>query len=127
MPAGRSLYGTLSEQLADPNSFASGLRRILEVRSRHGVATARQLDVPDVSNKAELIMVHELADGLLQITALNFCSDAITGSVRSEHLPAGAKLTDMFTGEDLGHVDDLQSFSLSIDGYSGRSLLVTPQ
>ena len=30
MPPGRSLYGTLSEQLADEHSFASGLRRILD-------------------------------------------------------------------------------------------------
>jgi maltose alpha-D-glucosyltransferase/alpha-amylase len=127
MPAGRSLYGTLPEQLADPSSFASGLRRILEVRRRHGIATARQIDVPDVSNKAELVLVHELADGTLQITALNFSSEPIAGSVRSEALPAGACLTDMFTGEELGTVDDLHSFSLSIDAYSGRSLLVTEQ
>ena len=30
--------------------------------------------------------------------------------MRSEHLPAGARLTDMFTGEELGTVDDLHSF-----------------
>lgn len=126
MPAGRSLYGTLAEQLSDQDSFASGLRRILEVRSRHGIATATQLDVPDVSNKAELVMVHELPDGLLQLTALNFSSEPINGSIRSEQIPAGARLTDMFTGEELGNVDDLHSFSLELDGYSGRSLLVTP-
>ena len=39
----------------------------------------------------------------------------------------GARLTDMFTGEDLGTVDDLHTFSLSIEPYSGRSLLVTPE
>jgi hypothetical protein len=83
--------------------------------------------VPEVSNKAELIMVHELADSTLQITALNFSGEEIAGSVRSEHLPGGARLTDMFTGEDLGTVDDLHTFSLSIEPYSGRSLLVTPE
>ncbi len=91
------------------HSFASGLRRILEVRSKHGIATATQLDVPEVADKAELIMVHELADGTLQITALNFSGEPIDGSVRSEHLPGGARLTDMFTGEDLGTVDDLHT------------------
>jgi trehalose synthase len=126
MPAGRSLYGTLGEQLADPDSFASGLRRILDVRRRYGIATATQIDVPDVADKAELVMVHELADGTLQITALNFSAEATTGSVRSEALPAGGRLTDMFTGEELGTVDDLHSFPLSIAPYSGRSLLVTP-
>ena len=127
MPPGRSLYGTLSEQLVDEHSFASGLRRILDVRSKHGIATATQIDVPEVSNKAELIMVHELPDSTLQITALNFSGEAIAGSVRSEHLPGGSRLTDMFTGEELGTVDDLHTFSLSIEPYSGRSLLVSPQ
>ncbi|MDA0136830.1 maltose alpha-D-glucosyltransferase [Solirubrobacter deserti] len=126
MPAGRSLYGTLSEQLADQNSFASGLRRILEVRARYGIAIAKQIDVPDVSNKAELVMVHELTDGNLQITALNFSGEEITGSVRSEHLPPGAQLTGMFDDADLGTVDDLRSFSLTLGPYAGRSILVTP-
>ena len=35
LPKGRSLYGTLPEQLGDPNSFASQLGRIIEVRNRH--------------------------------------------------------------------------------------------
>ena len=58
MPAGRSLYGTLPEQLADEHSFANGLRRIIAVRDEYGIATATQIDVPEVANKAELIMVH---------------------------------------------------------------------
>jgi maltose alpha-D-glucosyltransferase/alpha-amylase len=126
MPAARSLYGTLPDQLADEHSFANGLRRIIAVRDEYGIATATQVDVPEVANKAELIMVHRLADERLQITALNFSGETITGSVRSEQLPGGAGLEDMFTGEDLGHVDDLHSFSLQIEPYSGRALVVTP-
>ena len=53
--AARSLYGTLPEQLADPHSFASRLRAIIDVRDAYGIATATQIDVPEVSNKAELI------------------------------------------------------------------------
>jgi hypothetical protein len=127
MPAGRSLYGPLPEQLADPHSFASGLRRILDVRRRHGIATATQIDVPDVSDKAELVMVHRLADETLQITALNFSGEEITGSVRSEHLPPGARLTGMFDGADLGTVDDLRAFNLTLGPYAGRSIHVVPQ
>src|SRR4051794_28767194 len=124
MPPGRSLYGPLPDQLADPNSFANGLRRIIEVRDRYGIAAAKQIDVPEVGNKAELIMVHELADGDLQLTALNFSSEPISGAVRSEQLPAGARLTDMFTGEDLGTVDDLHAFTIELAPYAGRSLLI---
>ena len=91
MPPGRSLYGTLSEQLADPDSFASRLARVIEVRRKYGIATATQIDVPDVSHKAELVMVHNLDGHQLQITALNFSPEQLTGTVRSEHLPGGAR------------------------------------
>ena len=47
--------------------------------------------------------------------------------MRSEHIPAGARLTDMFSGEELGTVDDLHAFSLDLAPYEGRSLLVTPE
>ncbi len=124
MPPATSLYGTLPEQLADPDSFAGRLCRIIDVRTRHGIATSVQVDVPDVSHRCELVMVHRLADGAHQITVLNFSPEPVTGTVRSEHLPAGASVTDMFTGKALASVDDLHSFSLDLDGYQGTSLLV---
>jgi trehalose synthase len=124
MPAGRSLYGTLPEQLADPASFASGLRAILDVRRRFEIATAVQVDVPSVSHRSELVMVHRLGDGTHQITVLNFGPESLTGTVRSEHLPPGATVTDMFSGETVGAVDDLNSFGLELGGYTGTSLLV---
>ena len=39
MPRGKSLYGTLPDQLADPRSFASRLAAILRVRNQFGLAT----------------------------------------------------------------------------------------
>ena len=39
---------------------APAARAIIEVRRRYGIATATQIDVPDVSHKAELVMVHNL-------------------------------------------------------------------
>jgi trehalose synthase len=124
MPPARSLYGTLPEQLADPGSFASRLRAIIDVRRRAGIATAVQVDVPQVSHRAELVMVHEIDERTLQITALNFSGEQLSGTVRSEHLPPGATVTDMFTGEELAAVDDLHSFGLVLDAYQGTSLLV---
>ena len=44
--------------------------------------------------------------------------------MRSKHLPPGATVTDMFTGETVGAVDDLNSFGLELDGYQGTSLHV---
>jgi trehalose synthase len=126
MPAGRALYGPLPAQLEDTSSFASRLSRIIDVRRRHGIATATQVDVPDVSHRAMLVMVNRLDGdpGPLQVTVLNFSGEPVNGTVRSEHLPPGSAITDLFTDAPLGAVDDLHSFSVSLDAYGGTALLV---
>jgi trehalose synthase len=122
MPRGISLYGSLPTQLADENSFARRLAKILAVRKRYGIATSEQLDVPRVSNKAMLVMVHQLSDAE-QITVLNFSGEPISGGVRSEQLVPGSVLVDMFTDEEVGEVDDLNSFGISLGAHEGKSLL----
>ena len=61
-----------ARQLQD-SSFARRLGEILAVRKRYGIAASIQLDVPHVSNKAMLVMVHQLTDAE-QVTVLNFCA-----------------------------------------------------
>ena len=127
MPPGRSLYGTLAEQLADRALVrAPAATDHRGPRPVTGSPPRPRSTCPRSRNKAELVMVHELrrpraADHRAELLA----ASRSTGSVRSEHLPGGASLTDMFTGEELGTVDDLHSFSLTLEGYSGRSILVT--
>jgi len=123
MPKGISLYGALPTQLEDPGSFARQLAEILAVRKRYGIATGVQLDVPPVSNKAMLVMVHQLSDAE-QITVLNFSGEEVSGGVRSEQLVPGSVLVDMFTDEEIGVVDDLYSFGVRLGPHEFRSLLV---
>ena len=123
MPRGVSLYGSLPGQLEDSSSFARRLAEILAVRKRYGIAASVQLDVPQPSNKAMLVMVHQLTDAE-QVTVLNFSAHAISGSVHSEHLVPGSALVDMFTDQEVGEVDDLHTFSISLEPHEGRSLLV---
>lgn len=130
MPRGRSLYGTLPAQLEDPDSFVSGLRAILDIRTSSGVATANQVDVPPVSHKGMLVMVHDLEDALQDgarhhVAALNFSQEDLAGTIRSKHLVPGSTVLDMATGEELGEVDDLNSFSASLGSHDGLSLMVT--
>ena len=100
MPRGRSLYGSIPEQLADETSFLRQLQAILRVRSHYGIATSRQVDIPEVSHKGMLVLVHQLEDpGQHQLTMLNFANEDIAGTVRSEHLPPGSQVMDMFTGK----------------------------
>jgi hypothetical protein len=59
------------------------------------------------------------------VTVLNFSQEPISGTVHSEHLEAGWVIRDLFTGKDVGEVDDLNSFSVSLDPHEGLALEIT--
>jgi trehalose synthase len=127
LPSGRSLYGTLPSQLNDPNSFASRLARMIEVRRRYEIHLADQLDVPGVPDKAMLVLVHRLPSGLQHVLALNFSQQDISGTVRSECMVPHSSVTDMFGGwEGQTFVDELHCFHLTLGPFEGFSLLVQP-
>jgi hypothetical protein len=109
--------------LQDSTSFVRRLAEILAVRKRYGIAASIQLDVPHVSNKAMLVTVHQLTDAE-QVTVLNFSAHAISGSVSSEALVPRSVLVDMFSDEEVGEVDDLHTFTISLAPHEGKSLLV---
>ena len=125
LPSGRSLYGTLPDQLQDPDSFASRLSRILEVRRRYEIHLAEQLDVPAVSHRAMLVLIHLLPSGQQHVLALNFSGEDIWGTVQSRLLVPHSRVTDMFEGwEGETAVDALNSFHLALGPFEGVSLLV---
>ena len=126
MPRGSSLYGSLPRQLQDANSFASRLRDILAIRTRYGISTSVQVDAPEVSNKAMLMMVHLLHTRQLQVTVLNFSGQPVAGSVGSEHLPPGAAVIDMSTDQLIAKVDHDHTFAVSLEPHQGMSLLTIP-
>jgi trehalose synthase len=126
MPRGSSLYGSLPEQLKDTNSFASRLSEILAVRTRYGISTSVQVDVPDVTNKAMLVMVQLLDTRRIQVTVLNFSGQFVAGSVKSEHLAPGSAVIDMFTDRVIAEVDHEHGFAVSLEPHQGMSLLTVP-
>jgi trehalose synthase len=127
IPRGTSLYGPLPQQLDDETSFARQLQAILAVRERYGVAVSRQIDIPNVSHKGMLVMVHQLADPeQLQLTVLNFANEAIAGTVRSEHLTPGSEVRNMFDDSSFATVDQLSSFHVELRAHGGMALLVCP-
>jgi trehalose synthase len=126
MPRGSCLYGSLPKQLKDANSFVSRLREILAVRARYRISTSVQIDVPEVPDKAMLVMVHLLDTRQRQVTVLNFSGRSIAGSVESEHLPPGAAVIDMPTDRVIAEVDHDHSFAVSLEPHHGMSLLTVP-
>jgi hypothetical protein len=116
----------LPQQLRDANSFASRLREILAVRTRHGIATSVQVEVPEVSDKAMLVMVHRLHTRQVQITVLNFSSQSIAGRVKSQHLAPGAAVIDMVSDQVIAEVDHEHTFAVWLEPHQGLSLVTEP-
>ena len=105
LPKATALYGPLSAQLKQPDSFASQLRRLLAVREQYRIYAGRQLAVPDVRSPGLLVMVHELPDDLgLQVTALNFGITPVDEVVPIAGAAAGSAV-DMLTGTGRGERD----------------------
>ncbi|HZG89581.1 MAG TPA: maltose alpha-D-glucosyltransferase [Pseudonocardia sp.] len=125
MPRGTSLYGTLPDQLADEASFARQLQAILAVRSRYGIPTGCQVDVPDVPHPGLLVLVHQLPDpDALHLSVLNFANVELACTVHSAHLPPGATVTDMFTTRPAGSVDAEHGVAVRLEPHQGHALLV---
>ena len=125
IPLGRSLYGTLPDQLADPDSFASRLRGLLALRARHGIAEATLLEVPDVEYPGVLAMVLRLPDGVVAATMLNFGQEPVVDTVlHTPHAVPGLELVDLGTDEPLGVVDEEGGVRVVLGAHDGRVLRI---
>ena len=92
------------------------------MRKRFGIATASQVDVPAVSHRGLLVMVHELAQGQIQATVLNFAEDPVAATVQSACLTPGATVVDLFDEERIAAVDELHSFPISLPAFGGTAV-----
>ncbi|HEY0292517.1 MAG TPA: maltose alpha-D-glucosyltransferase [Hansschlegelia sp.] len=124
LPRASTLYGPLPEQLENPNSFASQLKRLLAVRQAYGVASSRQRVIPDVLAPSLLLMVHDLPAGRgVQITALNFGPEPVDETVVLQNVEPGP-VVDMINERVEGDLSSDGRFSIRLDAYEGLSLRV---
>jgi trehalose synthase len=132
IPRARSLYGPINEQLKDPDSFVSQLQNILRVRNETYIPYATRLDIPEVAHPGMLVLVHRLDGGWiseedsdLQLTVLNFTSEPIEGTIHSDRLEPRMNVHDVMLDEEIARVDDLKSFGVTLEPYSGRFFIVS--
>jgi trehalose synthase len=124
LPKAATLYGPLPEQLQDPNSFACQLRRLLEVRKQCQIYASVQLEIPNVTNKGLLVMVHRLpASQGIQVTALNFGAEPIEETIQLSSVTSGV-VTEMLSELYHGSIGGDGALSIQLDGYSGKSYLI---
>ena len=126
IPKARALYGPVSEQLQDPNSFASELRRLLAIRQAYRIYASEQLPIPEVTSKGLLVMVHRLPDGRgTQVTALNFGSTRVEETVVLAGVLPGP-IINMIDETAEGHLPATGHVSIRLEGYEGKTLWIKP-
>jgi trehalose synthase len=124
LPRARALYGALPEQLKAPGSFASQLKRMLEVRAEHHVYESEQIDVPETKAKGLLVMVHRLPGGRgIEVTALNFGRTPVDDSIAITAATNGARAIDLVDGKPAGALA-AQRLPIKLAPLEGKALLV---
>jgi trehalose synthase len=96
LPAARSLYGSLPDQLQHRDSFASLLKSLLSLRESLGIAQSELVAVPTVSIEGVVIMVNKLPKAennppAWQISALNFSRSPVSQKVEYPDLNGEAR------------------------------------
>jgi trehalose synthase len=125
LPKARALYGSLPQQLAQPDSFARRLQALLEVRERYRIYQAKQVAVPEVQSPGLLVMVHELPDGFgTQVTALNFGAQPVSEQVAIAGAQKGSRVLDMFSENTLDTLSENGTLRVTLGPYEGNSYLV---
>ena len=125
LPRARALYGTLREQIEDPGSFASQLKKMLRARSAYRINEGEQIDIPPVKARGLVVMVHRLPEARgIQVTALNFARTAVREAVTIKGARAGDEVRDLIEEKATGKVDGTGRLPLALGPHEGRAFVV---
>ena len=132
LPRARTLYGPLPDQLKDPDSFVSRLKRMLAAREEHNLALGELLAVPEPASPAACVLVLRLPGRpRLAVTALNFGREPIEEPVdladlkgiEPDHL-RGRDALDIVADRPAGRVGDDGRLTIRLEPLGGRTLVI---
>jgi trehalose synthase len=132
VPRARVLYGPLPEQLKDPDSFVSQLKRMLAARKRYRIAEGELVAVPKVTHSALCVLVMRVPGSpALAITVLNYGQEPVQeqidlGKVKKLQAPALAAqaVINSVSGETEGTVNSDGGLNVELQGWSGKTLII---
>lgn len=75
------LFGNFKQQLSDSSSFVNQLSHILRLREKFRIAESHRLAILPHQYLGTVLMLHQLPDGNLEITAINFGDEIATETV----------------------------------------------
>jgi trehalose synthase len=123
LPVAIALYGSLPKQLAQPDSFASRLARMLKVRADLRLYAAELIDAPPVHAKGLFVLVHRLPENRdLEVTAINFGSTPVAEPVPIQGAQQGNRAVDVLdTKAPAMTLEAGGALPLSLQGFEGRA------
>ncbi|MFQ5930692.1 MAG: maltose alpha-D-glucosyltransferase, partial [Acidobacteriota bacterium] len=128
LPRAVAIYGTLPEQLRDPDSFVSQLKRMLRARKESGIAASQLRSVPEVDKRGMVVMLFERPEDLgWIITALNFSREPVGDTIRLPQLVGKTPRLIFSTHRDKADtvkVSDKGGFSLELGPIHGEVFVV---
>src|SRR5262245_36027260 len=125
LPRAQALYGPLPEQLQRPDSFASELRKMLEVRAQYRINEGEQVALPAVRAPGLVVMVHRLPSGAgIQVTVVNFARTPVREAVPIEPATAGETITDLLALKVHGKLGPGKRLPLTLGPHEGQVLLI---
>jgi maltose alpha-D-glucosyltransferase/alpha-amylase len=128
LPRAVALYGTLPEQLRDPQSFVSKLKRMFRARKGSRIAFSKLISVPEVDSRGVVVMLLQRPEDLCWIiTALNFGREPVADAVRLPEL-AGKSARLIFSthrekAENI-EISDNGDFPLNLEPIQGEVFVV---
>jgi len=124
LPRAVAIYGTLPEQLRDPNSFASQLKRMLRIRKENRIAFSKLISVPEVDKQSIVVMLFECPEDFAWVvTALNFGREPVSDTIRLPQLAARSAKQIFSTHSEKAksiQISDKGDFSLDLAPIQGE-------
>lgn len=104
LPRAKALYGSVPDQLRDPDSFASRLKTMLAARKKYRVAEGELVAVPEPKDHGLCALVLRLPDHPLAVTVLNFGRDEAAEEIDlgGDGAAAAGRWVDILTGAPAG-------------------------
>lgn len=100
----KALYGSLPDQLKNPDSFASRLKVMLAARKKYRVAEGELLAVPEPKAAGLCVLVLKLPDSAPAVTVLNFGREEVSEEIDlgDAGKNAAGQWIDILTGKAVG-------------------------
>ncbi|NGX64028.1 MAG: hypothetical protein KR126chlam6_01452 [Candidatus Anoxychlamydiales bacterium] len=122
LPKAKTLYGSLPEQLSDPSSYVSILKKMLKVRKDYKINLAWPVDVLDVKNKALYIATYKLQDKSLLVVALNFSNKSIEEDIEIAQIKY-ARAKNIITNKKEAKKIFSNKFKVKLDGFEAKAIV----